>query len=154
VSSITRSLLASLSLICYCSRFSYSRGLRLGSTAARFLGLRVRIPVSSCSSVSCEWCVLSGRGLCDGPITRPEESYPFWRVWVWSWSLDNVESLAHQGVLHRKQNFYSASGAQNYCENRRWRSWDPELSSAWAYSWAILSPGNISRKTCESLWPF
>jgi len=26
-------------------------------------------------SVSCEWCVLSGRGLCDGLITRPEESY-------------------------------------------------------------------------------
>jgi hypothetical protein len=27
-------------------------------------------------SVSCEFCVLlSGRGLCDGPITRPEESY-------------------------------------------------------------------------------
>ena len=24
---------------------------------------------------SCEWCVLSGRGLCDGPIPRPEESY-------------------------------------------------------------------------------
>jgi hypothetical protein len=22
----------------------------------------------------CECCVLSGRGLCDGPITRPEES--------------------------------------------------------------------------------
>jgi hypothetical protein len=26
-------------------------------------------------SVSCECCVLSGRGLCDGPIPRPEESY-------------------------------------------------------------------------------
>jgi len=26
-------------------------------------------------SVSCECWVLSGRGLCDGPITRPEESY-------------------------------------------------------------------------------
>jgi len=25
--------------------------------------------------VCCEWCVLSGRGLCDGLITRPEESY-------------------------------------------------------------------------------
>jgi len=27
-------------------------------------------------SVSCECCVLSGRGLCDALITRPEESYP------------------------------------------------------------------------------
>jgi len=30
--------------------------------------------------VSCECCVLSGRGLCDGLITRPEESYLLWRV--------------------------------------------------------------------------
>jgi hypothetical protein len=31
-------------------------------------------------SVSWRCCVLSGRGLCDGPITRPEESYRPWRV--------------------------------------------------------------------------
>jgi hypothetical protein len=30
----------------------------------------------------CECCVLSGRGLCDGLITRPEESYRLWRVIV------------------------------------------------------------------------
>jgi hypothetical protein len=34
------------------------------------------------SVVSCECCVLSGRGLCDGWITRREESY-----WVWSRNL-------------------------------------------------------------------
>jgi hypothetical protein len=33
-------------------------------------------------SVCCECCVLSGRGLCDGLITRPEESYQLWRVVV------------------------------------------------------------------------
>jgi hypothetical protein len=33
-------------------------------------------------SVCCECCVLSGRGLCDGLITRPEESYRLWRVVV------------------------------------------------------------------------
>ena len=32
--------------------------------------------------VCCEWCVLSGRGLCDGLITRPEEYYRLWRVVV------------------------------------------------------------------------
>jgi hypothetical protein len=26
-------------------------------------------------SVSCKCCVLSGRGLCDGLVPRPEESY-------------------------------------------------------------------------------
>jgi hypothetical protein len=30
--------------------------------------------------VCCECCVLSGRGLCDGLITCPEESYRLWRV--------------------------------------------------------------------------
>jgi hypothetical protein len=32
--------------------------------------------------VCCECCVLSGRGFCDGLITRPEESYRMWRVIV------------------------------------------------------------------------
>jgi hypothetical protein len=32
--------------------------------------------------VVCECCVLSGRGLCDGLITRPEESYRLWCVLV------------------------------------------------------------------------
>jgi hypothetical protein len=36
---------------------------------------------------------------CAGPITRPEESYRVWCVWVWSWSLDNEESLAQWGLL-------------------------------------------------------
>jgi hypothetical protein len=50
-------------------------------------------------SLSCECCVLSGRGLYVGMITRPEESYRVWCVWVWSWSLDNEEGLAHYGLL-------------------------------------------------------
>jgi len=32
--------------------------------------------------VCCECCVLSGRGLCDELITRPEESYRMWCVVV------------------------------------------------------------------------
>jgi len=30
--------------------------------------------------VCCECCVSSGTDLCDGLITRPEESYSLWRV--------------------------------------------------------------------------
>jgi len=32
--------------------------------------------------VSCEFCMLSGRILCDGPILRPGESYTVCH-WVW-----------------------------------------------------------------------
>jgi len=33
-------------------------------------------------SVSCECCVLSGRDLCVGLITRPDESYRMWCVYM------------------------------------------------------------------------
>ena len=49
------------------------RGLRCESVAAHLLGLRFRIPPRASMSVSSECCVLSGRGLCDGSITRLEE---------------------------------------------------------------------------------
>ena len=45
------------------------------SAASRLLELRVRIMQGAWICVSCECCVLSGRGPCDGPITCPEESY-------------------------------------------------------------------------------
>ena len=39
--------------------------------------------------VCCECLVLSGRGLCDELITRPEESYRLWCVVVWSRNIKN-----------------------------------------------------------------
>ena len=54
-------------------RSQWPSGLRRGSAAARLLGLRVRIPPGALIFVCCE--CLSGRGLCDGLISRPEESY-------------------------------------------------------------------------------
>ena len=60
----------------------WPRGLRRRSAAARLLRLWVRIPPRAWMFVCCECCVLSGRGLCDGLITRPEESYRLWRVAV------------------------------------------------------------------------
>jgi hypothetical protein len=50
------------------------------SRAARLLRSWVQIPLGTWMSVCCEWCVLSGRGLCDELITRPEESYQLWCV--------------------------------------------------------------------------
>jgi hypothetical protein len=56
-------------------RSQWPRGLRHRSAAARLLGLWVPIPPRAWMSVSCECSVLSGRDLCVGLITRPEESY-------------------------------------------------------------------------------
>jgi len=63
-------------------RSQWPRSLRRRSAAARLLRLFVRIPPGTGMSVSYECCVLSGRGLCDGLITRPEESYRLWSVFV------------------------------------------------------------------------
>jgi hypothetical protein len=79
------------------SRSWWPRGLRRGSAAAYLLGLWVRIPPEAWMFVFRECCVLSGRGLCDGLITRPEESYRVWCVWVWSSSPDKQDSLDHWG---------------------------------------------------------
>jgi len=58
----------------------WPHGLKCASEATWFLWSRVRIPPGTWMSLSCECRVLSGRGFCVGPITRPEESY---RVWSW-----------------------------------------------------------------------
>jgi len=55
--------------------YSKQPTLRRRSATARLLGLRVRIPPGAWVSVSSRCCVLPGRGLCDGLITRPEEFY-------------------------------------------------------------------------------
>ena len=64
-------------------RSQWPRGLRRGSAAADLLKSWVQIPPVAWMSVCCECCVLSGRGLCDELITRPEESYRLWYVVVW-----------------------------------------------------------------------
>ena len=63
-------------------RSQWPRGLRRRSSAARLLRLWVRIPPGVWMFVCCECCALSGRGLCDGLITHPEEPYRLWRVIV------------------------------------------------------------------------
>ena len=51
------------------------RGLRRRSADAQLLRFGVRIPLRVWMLFCCECCVLSGKGLCDEMITRPEESY-------------------------------------------------------------------------------
>ena len=52
------------------------------SKAARLLRSWVRIPPGAWMFFCCGCCVLSGRGLCDELITRPEKSYRLWCVVV------------------------------------------------------------------------
>jgi len=53
---------------------------------------------------SSECCVLSGRGLCDELITRPEKSCLLWCVGcVWSRNLVNEGAMAHWGLSRQKQ---------------------------------------------------
>jgi hypothetical protein len=58
----------------------WPHGLRRRSLASRLLRSWVRIPLGAWMFVCCECCVLWGRGLRDGLITRPEESYRLWRL--------------------------------------------------------------------------
>ena len=61
--------------------------------AARLLRSWVRIPPTAWIFVCCECRVLSGRGLCDELITRPEESYRLARHCVWSRNIKNRCSM-------------------------------------------------------------
>ena len=61
-------------------RSHWPRGLRHRSTAGRLFWLWIRIPPEAWMFVCCECCALSGRGLCDGLISRLEESYRLWCV--------------------------------------------------------------------------
>jgi hypothetical protein len=65
--------------------------------AVHLLRLWVRIPPEG-MDVCCECCMLSGRGLCDELITRPEEVLPTMvRRFVWSRNLVNEVAMAHWG---------------------------------------------------------
>jgi len=63
-------------------RCQWPRSLRRGYVAAHILRVWVPFPLGAWTSVCCECCVLSGRGLCDELITRPGESYQLWCVVV------------------------------------------------------------------------
>ena len=86
-------------------RSQWPRCLRRRSAAAGLLRSWVRIPPGAWMFVCCECCVLSGRGLCDELITRPEQSYRLWCVVVcYLENLKNEEAMTRAGSQrHRKK---------------------------------------------------
>ena len=63
-------------------RSQWPRGLSGSSATTRLLRSWVWITSGAWMFVCCEFCLLSGRGLCDELITHPEESYQQWCVVV------------------------------------------------------------------------
>ena len=92
-------------ILLYRDRSQWPRGLRRRSTTALPLARSPAGPLARSVAeivgsnntggmdVCCECCVLSGRGLCDGLITRPEESYRLWRVVVCDQETSNTRRL-------------------------------------------------------------
>jgi hypothetical protein len=59
----------------------------------------------------CVCCVLSGRGFCDGLITRPEESYRMWCVVVCDQETSWYEEVIARAGLQNQRN----NKQQQYC---------------------------------------
>ena len=82
------------------------RDLGHGSAAPRCWDCGVGIPLGARISVSCGCCVLSGRGLCDGLITFPEEPY---RVCVCVWERERERESEREGGRERERGRESLS---------------------------------------------
>jgi len=82
------------------------------SSTVRLLRLWVRIPPVAWMFVCCECRVLSGRGLCDGLITRPEESYWLWRIVVWSRNVENEKAKARYRAVKIQPQWVVTPGKQ------------------------------------------
>ena len=93
-------------------RYQRPRGLRR-SAAACLLRSWVRILPGSWMFVCCECCALSGRGLCDELITRPEESYRLCCVVVCDLETSRMRrllpALSRSATKKRTYHFYNYS---------------------------------------------
>jgi hypothetical protein len=80
VVTVCRILSLETTVVVMCKKFNLCRsnarvcGLSLAGIAGSNLAGGINVCLLYVS------CVLSGRGLCDGPIFRPEESYRLWCV--------------------------------------------------------------------------
>jgi len=88
-----------LYMFLYASWSQWPRCRRCEFTYTLLLGLRVRIPTGTFTPISFKCCVLSGRVLFLGLIIPPEKFYRVWCVWMWSWSVDNEETLDQLELL-------------------------------------------------------
>ena len=129
----------------YRCRSQWPRGLRRRSAAARLLKSWVRNPPGAWMFVCCECCVLSGRGLCDELITRPEESYLLWCVVVCDLeNLKNKEAMTRVGSQRQKKENLDSCRSQ-WPRGLRRRS----ASARLLRSWVRIPPGAWMFVCCE-----
>ena len=134
-------------------RSQWPRGLRRRSAAGRLLRFWVRIPPGAWIFVCCEYCVLSGRGLCDGLITHPEESYCLWCVVVYdletSWMRRPWPALGRNAT---KKYWFHYNWMTNLKVCGRKSSW-PNLRyySGWLPQWLRKSSTVNHRTVCFSV---
>ena len=92
-----------------------------GPSPAQIVGSK---PTGAWMSVCFECCVLSGRGLCDELITRPEESYRLWLVVVCDLETSKEEAKSQlKGCEYKptmscdaeKKKLFSWLGILQYC---------------------------------------
>jgi hypothetical protein len=92
--------------------------------------------------VCCEGCVLSGRGLCDGLTTRPEESYRLWRVVVCDQETSkNKEAKARYRAVENT----TTMGCNARKTNKQYIAFT--LSSAY-FAYHLLREGGYGVVTC------
>jgi hypothetical protein len=72
--------------------------------------------------VCCECCVLSGRGLCNGLISHPEESYRLWRVVVCDQETSKNEAKARYRAVENTLTMGCNARKTNKQQTFRWRS--------------------------------
>jgi hypothetical protein len=114
------------------SQSQWPRSLRHRSAAARLLRLWVRLP-PGCMDVCRERRLLSGRGLCDELITRPEESYPLRCVAVCDVETSWMRRPYPTGGSRAKNK--KKIICTKFCEN--WAlSWTVEMG----YTWTAFFP--------------
>jgi len=88
--------------------------------------------------VCCECCVLSGRGLCDKLITRPEESYQLWCVVVCDLeNLKTEEAMTRVGSQRHRKKYIIICRSQWPRDLRR-RS----VAARLLRSWVRMPPGH------------
>jgi hypothetical protein len=149
---------------CWCQ---WPRGLKRRSAAARLLRVWVRIPPRAWMPVCWDCRVLSGGGLCDEIITRPEESYRMWcvvvcdletswmrRPWPWPWP-----TRGNRARKEKKKTWSSFNDPISISSQTVIRmAINSKMKATWkeafvAYTWYGICLQEYRISGCPTAWP-